>query len=121
MTCAPTWCALSRPIPTSGFGTTLPSNSTSCATIHLKSHTNHPLPTTLHAAVHDAGLESEVFGWNVSCDARLYARVGGLPVVVFGPGDLATAHGPHEHFAVADMIDAACALTQFVQDWCGVR
>ena len=70
---------------------------------------DHPLPTTLHAAVNEAGLTSEVFGWNVSCDARLYARVGGLPVVVFGPGDLATAHGPNEHFAVADMIDAACA------------
>ena len=80
---------------------------------------DHPLPTTLHAAAAAAGVQSEVFGWNVSCDARLYSRVGGMPVVVFGPGDLATAHGPHEHFAVADMVDAACALTQFVQDWCG--
>ena len=80
---------------------------------------DHPLPTMLHAAARDAGLQSEVFGWNVSCDARLYSRVGGLPVVVFGPGDLATAHGPLEHFAVADMIDAACALTHFVQEWCG--
>jgi acetylornithine deacetylase len=81
---------------------------------------DHPLPTTLHDSVLAAGMESEVFGWNVSCDARLYARVAGLPVVVFGPGDLATAHGPHEHIAVADIVDAACALTQFVQDWCGV-
>lgn len=81
---------------------------------------DHPLPIAMHAAARQAGMQSEVFGWNVSCDARLYSRVGGLPVVVFGPGDLATAHGPHEHFAVADMIDAACALTQFVQDWCGV-
>ncbi len=81
---------------------------------------DHPLPAALHAAARASGLASEVFGWNVSCDARLYARVANLPVVVFGPGDLATAHGPHEHFAVADMVDAACALTQFVQDWCGV-
>lgn len=82
---------------------------------------DHPLPAALHAAARESGLTSEIFGWNVSCDARLYARVGNLPVVVFGPGDLATAHGPNEHFAVADMVDAACALTQFVQDWCGVR
>ena len=81
---------------------------------------DHPLPVLLHSAAKQAGVASEVFGWNVSCDARLYARVGKLPVVVFGPGDLATAHGPHEHFAVADMVDAACALTQFVQDWCEV-
>ncbi len=80
---------------------------------------DHPLPAALLAAARESGLASEVFGWNVSCDARLYARVGGLPVVVFGPGDLATAHGPNEHFAVADMVDAACVLTQFVQDWCG--
>ena len=82
---------------------------------------DHPLPAALHAAARDSGLASEVFGWNVSCDARLYARVANLPVVVFGPGDLATAHGPNEHFAVADMIDAACTLTHFVQDWCGAR
>lgn len=80
---------------------------------------DHPLPVTLLAAAHEAGVDSEVFGWNVSCDARLYSRVGGLPVVVYGPGDLATAHGPQEHFAVSDMVDAACALTRFVRDWCG--
>lgn len=81
---------------------------------------DHALPTLMSAAAQQAGVASEVFGWNVSCDARLYARLANLPVVVFGPGDLSTAHGPQEHITVSDMVDAACALTQFVQDWCEV-
>jgi acetylornithine deacetylase len=47
---------------------------------------DHPLPQTLLQCCKDSGVASDIFGWNVSCDARLYAKPGGMPVVIFGPG-----------------------------------
>jgi acetylornithine deacetylase len=81
---------------------------------------DHALPVTLKRVCDYAGLKSEVFGWNVSCDARLYAKSAQLPTVVFGPGDLATAHGPNEHIELRQIMEAARAIALFVQKWCGV-
>jgi len=80
----------------------------------------HPLPVGLAAAANAAGFTSEVFGWNVSCDARLYARRANLPVVVFGPGDIAQAHSRGEHIEIQQILDAAVCLVNFIADWCGV-
>ncbi|HID95946.1 MAG TPA: ArgE/DapE family deacylase [Candidatus Latescibacteria bacterium] len=80
---------------------------------------DHPLVTCLHQACLKAGIESEVFGWNVSCDARLYAKRGGMPTVVFGPGDIACAHSSQERIEVKEILNAAEALVLFLIDWCG--
>ncbi len=82
---------------------------------------NHPLVTTLHGAVTGCGYKSEVFGWNVSCDARLYAKVAGLPTVVYGPSDIVQAHSDGERIRVDDMLDAAVGLAKFLVEWCGQR
>jgi acetylornithine deacetylase len=79
----------------------------------------HPLPVGLAAAAREVGCPSEVFGWNVSCDARLYARRAGLPVVVFGPGDIAYAHSRSERIEIAQILDAAVCLVRFILQWCG--
>jgi acetylornithine deacetylase len=81
----------------------------------------HPLPVGLAAAANAAGFPSEVFGWNVSCDARLYARRAGLPVVVFGPGDIAQAHSRGERIEIAQILDAAVCLVRFIADWCNAE
>ena len=79
---------------------------------------DHPLPQTLAAAARDVGLPGEVFGWNVSCDARLYYHVGGMPTVVFGPGQVAQAHSVGERIDLEDIRSAAEALALFVVRWC---
>ncbi len=79
----------------------------------------HPLPVTLNQAVRDCGHASEIFGWNVSCDARLYAKIAGLPTVVYGPSDIVQAHSVGECIRVDDMLAAASGLAQFLVRWCG--
>lgn len=79
----------------------------------------HPIVTTLHQAVLDCQRPSEVFGWNVSCDAALYAKVAGIPTVVFGPSDIREAHGADEKIRYQDVVDAAKALALAIMRWCG--
>jgi acetylornithine deacetylase len=55
-----------------------------------------------------------VRGWNVSCDARLYAKVAGVPTAIFGSGGLADAHSPHERVAVPDLAAGAAVLARFL-------
>lgn len=80
---------------------------------------SHPSVTALRDACHESGLASEVFGWNVSCDARLYARVGGMPTMVFGPGSIVDAHAKNEKIDFGQVTKAAEAIVRFVVAWCG--
>jgi acetylornithine deacetylase len=79
----------------------------------------HPIVTALEQACRESGLGSEVFGWNVSCDARLYAKLAGIPTVVFGPGAFAQAHARNESIDFEQVIKAAEALVRLVAEWCG--
>lgn len=81
----------------------------------------HPLTQALAACCKAAGAPSEVFGWNVSCDARLYANVGGMPTVVFGPGDVKQAHSAGESVAIPEVVKAAEILARFMVSWCGAE
>lgn len=80
---------------------------------------DHPLVSALERACRSSEISAEVCGWNVSCDARLYYHRGGMPTVVFGPGQTDQAHAKGERIAVVDIARAAEALTRFLGDWCG--
>ena len=79
---------------------------------------DHPLPVALGKACEQAALPGEITGWNVSCDARLYAKRAKIPTVVFGPGDIVHAHSGEEQIRFADIQQAADALARFLLDWC---
>jgi len=79
----------------------------------------HPFVGACRAAARDAGLDDAVSGWNVSCDARLYHHRGGMPVVVFGAGDILHAHSRDERVAVADVLKAAEVTARLALAWCG--
>ena len=81
---------------------------------------DHPLPVTLSQCCRESGEAGEVFGWNVSCDARLYAKAGGMPTVVFGPGDIRQAHATGEYIEISEVTKAAEILARFLVSWCGV-
>jgi acetylornithine deacetylase/succinyl-diaminopimelate desuccinylase-like protein len=52
--------------------------------------------------------DEPVMGWTVSCDARLFAtEYPGMPVLTFGPGELAFAHSDQEQIALRDVAKAA--------------
>ena len=82
---------------------------------------DHPLPVTMEEACGEMGLASEVYGWNVSCDARLYNRLAGLPTVVFGAGTIADAHADGEKIEIEQMVQAAKGLVGSVLRWCEAR
>jgi len=80
---------------------------------------DHPLVTTLHQSVCDCGIPSEVYGWNVSCDARLYAKLAGLPTVVYGVSDIRYAHSDGEKVRWQEIVKGAEGLTNAAINWCG--
>ena len=52
--------------------------------------------------------DEPVLGWTVSCDARLFAtEYPDMPVLTFGPGQLAHAHSDHEQIDVDEIRAAA--------------
>lgn len=56
-----------------------------------------------------------VRGWTVSCDARLFAsEYPGLPVLTFGPGELAYAHSDQEQIKLDDIVKAVEFLALFL-------
>ncbi len=79
---------------------------------------NHPFVQAFHRATLATDAQDSITGWNVSCDARLFAKVGGMPTVVFGPGGIEDAHSDAEKVAMSDIVTAAETLVQFIRDWC---
>lgn len=57
---------------------------------------DHILVKTMEKSAKETGIEPVVEGLIASCDARLFYRVGNMPVVVFGPGSLDYAHSDNE-------------------------
>ncbi len=80
---------------------------------------NHPLVTAVHRAACDCGIPSEVYGWNVSCDARLYAKLADLPTVVYGASDIGEAHSNGEKVPWAEVVLGAQGLVRAIVNWCG--
>jgi len=67
-------------------------------------------------AATDVGLADQpVRGWEVSCDARLFAKeYPDLAVLTFGAGHLEHAHSDQERLRMAELFDAICFTTLFV-------
>ena len=80
---------------------------------------NHPFVQAIHGGVTDCGIPSEVYGWNVSCDAALYAQMAGIPTVVYGVADISAAHGPDEKVRLDDLLNAAEGLAMGIMRWVG--
>ncbi|MCM8772308.1 MAG: ArgE/DapE family deacylase [Candidatus Omnitrophica bacterium] len=64
---------------------------------------NHILVETLKKSSEEVGIKPVVEGFIASCDARLFNKVGNIPVVVFGPGCLEDAHSSNEKIKISDI------------------
>jgi acetylornithine deacetylase/succinyl-diaminopimelate desuccinylase-like protein len=59
--------------------------------------------------------EEPIRGWDVSCDARLFAcEYPNLPVLTAGPGALACAHADSERVQISDIAQFAQFLAYFI-------
>lgn len=52
--------------------------------------------------------------WSVSCDARLYPLVAGIPAVIFGSGSLRHAHSGDEHITLDELARGTKILADFM-------
>ncbi len=82
---------------------------------------DHPLVETMRAAYQDAaGMAARVEGVTYGSDMRLLVNEGGVPAVLFGPGDVRRAHRPDEFVPVVDLVAAVRTLALAAVRLCGV-
>lgn len=81
-----------------------------------------PIVTTLVDAVGSVtGLPAPVGAVTYGADMRLLVNEGGIPTVLFGPGDVRAAHMPDEYVPVAELRVAARTLILAALRFCGVE
>jgi acetylornithine deacetylase len=79
-----------------------------------------PLVGTVTAAFEAAaGRNAVVRGMPYGCDMGLTTRVGHIPTVVFGPGDVRNAHTADEYVPVADLLECARTIALSILRTCG--
>jgi acetylornithine deacetylase len=87
-----------------------------------RTDSDHPLVDEVVTAVRHTGgpvprLGGEVYG----SDLRLYAGIGGIPTLHYGPGDIRVAHGPQEHVNLDELVQVTRALVLLTLRRCGLR
>jgi acetylornithine deacetylase len=65
------------------------------------------------------GVRPEIEGVTFGSDLRHLVLEGGIPTVLFGPGDIRKAHADDESVAVSDLVVAAKVLTITALRFCG--
>ena len=100
----------------------LPADAIACETRFDKLHNDafaRPADGPAMRAICQAGRDSGVYhgepirGWDVSCDARIFAReFPAAEVITFGPGSLSQAHANDEHGDINDVLAAAETLVR---------
>jgi acetylornithine deacetylase len=82
--------------------------------------TEHPIATTVAEAYSSAsGVDARIEGMTYGADMRLLVNVGNTPTVMFGPGDVRSAHRPDEYVPVADLLAVTRTLALTALRFCG--
>jgi acetylornithine deacetylase len=81
---------------------------------------NHPLVTVLSKASAQAGIKPQNDAMVASCDGWFYSKLLNIPTVVFGPGDLKSAHSSEERIPPEQIQKSAEILFNFLDSWCNI-
>jgi acetylornithine deacetylase len=65
------------------------------------------------------GARPIVQGVPYGSDLRLFTLHGGIPAVLYGPGDVAFAHTVEEHVELEEVFACTKVLASLIVDWCG--
>lgn len=71
---------------------------------------SHPIVELLTNAHQTLGKQPVLEGMPYGADMRLLVHQGGMPTVMFGPGDVRLAHKPNEYVPVDDLVHVACTI-----------
>jgi acetylornithine deacetylase/succinyl-diaminopimelate desuccinylase len=77
----------------------------------------HPIVKAAERALDAHGRAAPLTVFPAWTDASLLGREGGIPPIVWGPGDLACAHSPREHIALAEVALAVDLYTAAALDF----
>ena len=67
------------------------------------------------------GQAPKIQGMPYGADMRLLVNVGGIPTLMFGPGDVRKAHQPDEHVPLADLKICAQTLALTILRFCQIE
>jgi acetylornithine deacetylase len=74
-----------------------------------------------HAHELATGEEPAIEGVPYGADMRLFIRIGDMPCVMYGAGDVNVAHAPDEHVSITELMTATKTIACLLAEWCGVR
>jgi acetylornithine deacetylase len=81
---------------------------------------DHPIVETVREAYAEAtGEEARLEGMTYASDMRHLVKIGGVPTVLFGPGDVRQAHAPDEYVELEELVTAARVLALTALRFCG--
>jgi acetylornithine deacetylase len=66
------------------------------------------------------GAPPTVAGVPYGADMRLFIRLGEMPCVMYGAGDVNHAHRADEHISIPELLTATRTIAHLLIDWCGV-
>ena len=82
--------------------------------------TTHPIVEEVQKAYNDAtGEPAKLEGMTYASDMRHLVKTGGVPTVLFGPGDVRQAHAPDEYVEIGELVIAARVLALTALRFCG--
>ena len=80
---------------------------------------NAPIVKTVSGCVKSLmGNEPLVTGATYGADMELFANLGQIPTIIYGPGSIVSAHKPDEFIAVAEYLTAVKTLALSIYHWC---
>lgn len=83
--------------------------------------TDHPLVLTTSQSFREAtGREPAIRGMRYGADMQLLVHEGGVPTILFGPGDIRQGHSHDEYVPIADLEAATRTIALTVLRYCGV-
>jgi succinyl-diaminopimelate desuccinylase len=71
---------------------------------------------TRRAAQAELGRRPQITGMLGSTDARFFAAAG-IPTIIFGPGELSSAHTTNESISIGDLVDGASAYAAVIRSF----
>lgn len=81
---------------------------------------DHPIVGAVAGSFGDAaGAPAALEGMTYGADMRLLVNVGGIPTVLFGPGDVRVSHRPDEYVPIADIVACTRTLALTALRFCG--
>ena len=67
----------------------------------------HPQVRMMQSVLKASGMDFELSAFEASCEAGLIKEQLGIPVVIFGPGDISQAHKPDEYISLEQLYRGA--------------